>query len=209
MWRMIIFTSYTEVLCSTGGEVDGVLVIITEQQFRVSLTWFILIFWFEGERWCRKGRGEKIEEGGAFILKEKHLIHLDTEAGTWGYSSIQPSFSSCLFDPFTASCINSLCHTHRKTVVFIWHHTVFIKVCVMCGMKVVAEYAVFPAVSPCLLAEATDAWRICLHSIPRPQNYSDTHQTLKQWIGSVWQNGAGWINHWLYHYNITVYVCFM
>lgn len=78
---------------------------------------------------------------------------------------------------FTASCINTLYHTHTNGCLHSLPYCLHKDVCVVCGMKVVAECAVFSARTSCLLAEATEAWRICLHSIPRPPSHSDTHQT--------------------------------
>ena len=104
MWRMIIFTSYSEVLCSTGGDVDELLFIIAEQQLSVFLTWFILIFWLEGERWCSEDSEEEIEELGA-----------------------------CFFVKLYYCFMHKLTHvtqTQNRCLHLI--HTPFIKVCVSC-----------------------------------------------------------------------------
>ena len=57
-------------------------------------------------------------------------------------------------------------HTHTQTDIFIHLHTALIRMCVR--NKGCCWVCCFLHSSPWLLAEATEAWRICLHSIPRP-----------------------------------------
>lgn len=93
----------------------------------------------------------------AFILREVSG-HRDRDMRLLSYTGV----FLLLLISFTASYTNTLYYTHTNRYSYEG----------LCGMKRLAE---------CVVVSAA-AWRVCLHSEPRPQN-------------SPWFSGAGWINH--------------
>lgn len=113
--------------------------------------------------------------------------HLETEAGTRGYSPIQHLFVSCSFVRLLRSFMYKHTMSHTQTDVFI-------RVCVCCVRNEGCCWVCcFPRCATCLLAVATEAWRICLHSVPRTQvTETRTKETLNSSCLAEWRR---WINH--------------